>query len=30
MRLNKGTYSTVSANADDFHWSDSISELIPS
>ena len=28
--LGKGTYPTVGANADDFHWSDSISELIPS
>ena len=27
--MGKGTYPTVSANADDFHWSDSVSELIP-
>jgi hypothetical protein len=28
--IGKSVYPTVSANADDFHWSDSISELIPS
>lgn len=29
MPVGKGKYPVVSANADDFHWSDAISELIP-